>query len=85
MLKLNICSKGKTVGEVDPVAKMGGGGHRKPRPLYPRERDPLPIVQEAGPRGRSGWVRKILPAPEIEPRTIQPVASCYSDYAIPAA
>ena len=27
---------------------MRVGGQRHPRPFYPRERDPLPIVQEAG-------------------------------------
>ena len=27
---------------------MEVGGQRHPRPLYPRERDPVPIVQKAG-------------------------------------
>jgi len=38
----------------------------------------------AGPRGRSGWVRKILPSPGYEPRTLQAVASPFNDYATPA-
>ena len=37
-----------------------------------------------GPQGRSGRVRKILPPQGFDPRTIQPVASRYTDWAIPA-
>jgi len=33
-----------------------------------------------GPQGRSGRVGKIYPSPGIDPRTIQPVASRYTDY-----
>jgi hypothetical protein len=49
-----------------------------PRPLYPQERDPVPIVQE------TGRVRKMLPLPAFDPRTLQPVASCYTDCVIAA-
>ena len=34
-----------------------------------------------GPQDRSGQVRKILPPPGFDPRTVQPVASRYTDYA----
>jgi len=34
-----------------------------------------------GPQGRSGQVRKILPVPELVPRTVQPIASRYTYYA----
>jgi len=34
-----------------------------------------------GPQGRSGQVRKILSPPGFDPRTVQPVASRYTDYA----
>ena len=37
-----------------------------------------------GPRGQSGWIRKIPPPPGIEPRSFQPVASDCTSYAIPA-
>jgi hypothetical protein len=37
-----------------------------------------------GPQGRSGRVRKISPPPGFDPRTTQPVASRYTDWAIPA-
>jgi len=34
-----------------------------------------------GPRARSGQTRNILPPPGFDPRTVQPVASRYTDYA----
>ena len=53
-----------------------------PRLFFNPGKDPVPIVQEAGWRqGRSGQVLKILPPPGFDPRTVQPVASRYTDYA----
>jgi hypothetical protein len=37
-----------------------------------------------GPQGRSGEVRKISTPPAFDPRTVQPVASRYIDYATTA-
>ena len=34
-----------------------------------------------GPQGRSGQVQKISPPPGFDPRTVQPIASRYTDYA----
>ena len=58
----------------------------KPQPLYPRERPGTHCIGGwlGGPQGRSGRVRKILPTPGFDPRTVQPVASRYTDWAIPA-
>ena len=53
-----------------------------PRPLSSRERDPVAIV--GGSQGRSGRVRKISPTPVFDSRSFQSVASCYTDWAIPA-
>ena len=54
-----------------------------PWSLYLRKRDPAPIVQEAvWAQARSGQVRKISPSPGFDPRTVQPVASRYINYAI---
>jgi hypothetical protein len=54
-----------------------------PWPLYPQQKAPVPTVQEAGwPQGRSGRVWKISPPAEFDPRTVQPVASRYTDYAV---
>jgi hypothetical protein len=63
---------------------MEGVVNATPRPLYPRESDAVPIVEEAGwAPGPVGWVRKISHPPGFDLRTIQPVASRYTDYAIP--
>ena len=37
-----------------------------------------------GPQGRSGRMRKISPPPDFDPRTVQAVASRYTDWAIAA-
>ena len=56
-----------------------------PQLHYSHERDPLPVVQEAGrPQIWSRWEWKISPPPGFDPRLIQPIASCYNNYAIPA-
>jgi len=48
-------------------------------------KDAVPIEQEAeGTEGRSGWVRTISPSSGFDPQTVRPVASRYTDYAIPA-
>jgi hypothetical protein len=55
------------------------------RPLYPLERYPVPIVQEAGLGLRDGTEGrgKSRPLPGFDPRTVQPVASRCTDYAVP--
>ena len=59
------------------------GGWSAPRPgRFIPGKDPVPIIQEA--QGRSERVRKISPPPPgFDPRTVQPVASRYTDWAIP--
>ena len=43
-----------------------------------------PLYRRLGwPHGRSGWVRKISPAPGLDLRTVQAVVSGYTDCAIP--
>jgi len=54
------------------------------RPLYSRERDPLPIVYEAGWAPGSIWTGVEILAPTgIRSRTIQPVAIRSTDCTIP--
>jgi hypothetical protein len=60
-------------------------------PLHPREREPVPIVQEAGwtpgpvcTAAKNLSPTEISPPPGFDPRTVQPVASRFTDYAIPA-
>jgi len=54
----------------------------KPRPLFtPGGKTQHPLY--SGPRGRSRQARKISPPPGFDPRTVQSVASRYTDYATP--
>ena len=66
----------------DDGTRRGWGVSVTPRPIFTPGKNTLPIVQEAGwPQGRSGQVRKISPLPGFDCRTVQPVASRYTDYA----
>jgi len=62
------------------------GGWSRPRPgRFVPGKDPVPIVQEAGWVSEPVWrgAENFAP-PGFDPRTVQPVASRYTDYAIPA-
>jgi hypothetical protein len=60
------------------------GQHHAPAAFIPGK-EPVPIVQEAGWAPEPVWIgaEKLAP-PGFDPRTFQPVASRYTDYAIPA-
>jgi len=64
-----------------------GGGWSKPRPgRFTPGRDMVSIVQEDGwapGQVRTGAEKSRLP-PGLDPRPVQPVASRYTHYAIPA-
>jgi hypothetical protein len=61
-----------------------GGKRRAPAALTPgKTRYPL-YRRPGGPQGRAGLVRKISPLPGFDSWTVQPVASRYTDCAIPA-
>jgi hypothetical protein len=52
------------------------------RPLFTPRKTRYPLYRRlGGPQGCSGQVRNILPPPRFDPRTVQPVASCYTDCA----
>jgi len=52
--------------------------------FLPQGKSQYPLYRRmGGPQGRSGRVQKILPEPGFAPRTIQPVASSYTDFDIP--
>jgi hypothetical protein len=58
-------------------------GQRHPRLLYLRERDPV-LMYSRGWAPRPVWTGAgNSPPPGFYPRTVQPVASFYTDYAIP--
>ena len=62
-----------------------GGGWSRPRPgrFTPRKETRYPVYTRlGGSEGRSGRVRKVSSPPGFDPRTVQPVASHYTDWAI---
>jgi hypothetical protein len=64
---------------------MGVGGQRHAPATLPPGKTQYPLYRRLGrPHSRSGWVRKISPPPGFDPRTVQPVASRYTDCATPA-
>ena len=63
---------------------MGVGGQpHAPAALPPVKTRSALYRRLGGPQGRSGRMWKISPSPGLDPRTIQPVASRYTDWAIP--
>jgi hypothetical protein len=62
---------------------MGVGGQRHVSVALPPGKTQYPFYRRfGGPQDRSGPVQKISPPPEFDPRTVQPVASRYTDWAI---
>jgi hypothetical protein len=75
---------------------MGWVVNATPRPLYSQKRPgthcsgyqahpgppSVPPTVVGGTEGRSGRVRKISPSPAFDPRTVQLLASRYTDWAI---
>ena len=66
---------------LDHGTRRGWGASVTPgRSLIPgKTRYPL-YRRLGGPQGRTGQVRKISPPPGYDPRTVQPIASRYTDY-----
>ena len=62
---------------------MGGQRHALAALTPGRTRYPL-YRRLGGPQGRSGRVRRISPSSGFDPRSIQLVASRYTEYTIPA-
>ena len=58
----------------------GVGGNRHAPAALPPAKTRYPLYRRlGGPQDRSGRVRKISPQPGIDSRTVQPVASRYTD------
>jgi hypothetical protein len=65
------------------VLDGGVGGQRQAPAALPLGKIRHPLYRRlAGPQGRSGRVRKISPLLGFDSRTVQLVASRYTDYAI---
>jgi hypothetical protein len=62
---------------------MGVCGQRQAPAALPPGMTRYPLYRRLDrPQGRSGRVRKISPPPGFDPRTVQLVASRYTDWAI---
>ena len=60
----------------------GEGSASRPGRSFPPGKTRYPLYRRlGGPLGRSGQVRKISPPMGFDPRTVQPVASRYTDWA----
>jgi hypothetical protein len=59
------------------------GQHHAPAALPQGKNRYLLHRELGGPQGRSGRVWKISPPPGFDPRNVLPVASRYTDWAIP--
>jgi len=57
-----------------------------PRPFYPLEREPVPIVKEAGWASGTVWMgaENFAPPPGFDLWIVEALDSRYTDYAIPA-
>ena len=66
---------------------MGVGGQRHTLAALPPGKEPVPIAQEAGWGSGPVWTdaENLAPPPGFDPRTVQPVASRYTDWAIAAS
>ena len=63
----------------------GVGGQRQAQSALPPGMNRCPPYRKlGGPQGRSGRVQKISPLHGFDPRTVQPVAIRYTDYAVSA-
>jgi len=64
---------------------MGLGGQCHAPAALPPLKTRYPLYKKlGGPQGRSERVRKISPPPAFDPRTVQPIASRYTVWTIPA-
>jgi hypothetical protein len=64
---------------------MGVGSQRHGPATVPPWKTRYPLYRRlGGSQDRYGWVRKISSPPEFDARTVEAVASRYTDWAIPA-
>ena len=66
----------------DHDTRRGEGSASRSGRSLPPEKTQYPLNRRLSrPQGQFGQVRKISPPPGFDPRTIQPIASPYTDYA----
>jgi hypothetical protein len=67
---------------LDLGTRKGEGSASRPGRFLLLGKTQYPLYRRMGePQGRSGQVQKISPPPGLDPRTVQPVASRYTDWA----
>jgi len=82
-MKAQRMSRGIAQLLLEPQCSRGREVITMPRPLYPWERDMVPNVQEAGQAPGPVWTGvENLSLPGLDPHTVLPVASHYTDYVI---
>ena len=75
-------SRGVALLFLDHGTNRGEGSASRPGRFLPPGKTRYPLYRRlGGPQDRYGQVRKISPPPGFDPRTVQPVASRYNDYA----
>jgi len=75
-------SRGIALPSLDHRIEGGEKSASRPGRFLPTEKTQYPLYRRlGGPQGRSGQVRNTSPPPGFDPRTVQPVASRYTDYA----
>jgi len=75
-------SRGIALLFLDHGTRRGEGLASRPDRSLPPGKTRYPLYRRlGGPQGRLGQVRKISPPPGFEPRTVQPVAIRYTDWA----
>jgi len=83
-MKAHSGSSGISLLFLYPSRKIGVGGSRHAQPLYLREWRGTQSIGGGWSVGPIWRVREIRSLPGFHPRTFQPVANRYTDYAIPA-
>ena len=74
-------SRGIALFFLDHGTRRGWGVSVTPWPLFTPGKTRYPLYRRlGGPQGRSGQLRKISPPPGFHPRTVQSVASSYTDW-----
>jgi hypothetical protein len=82
--KAHKVSRGIALLICDLGARRGWVVSTTPHPLYPWERPGTHCTGGwVGPRAGLHLCEKSVPPPGFDPWTVQPVASCYTDWAIP--
>ena len=75
-------NKGIALLFLDHGTRRGWGFSAMPRQHFTPGKSQYPLYRRLGwPQGRSGQVRKISPPPRFDPRTVQPMASRYTNWA----